>query len=481
MRIGWIHNGDWRLARVALLLFCATSCSLVAGRQGPPSSDWPCSPAKLDGEAAITYYLPKKLLKATLTRKAVPAKELAKLVGEAGSALDEAKKASEAAAKAAASAESQARIAESTSESEAKSKATQEAIRLEGVAKAAKKAAEQAKQAADEKIDAVQKLQPTTATSYVDDLTITEGPIVADTTQLYTASLEHWPQRDDELTIATDDAGLLQTAKGKSVDRTPEILEDSARVALTATKIAATSFAPQGLAARAIPQGAVPCVPAAPELRERAFVLEYTYDPTDTDSRNTLNRHLCELQSPFRVGYESTSLGSPDSDAGPDSRFEGFVYRRPVAERVSILRTLPGSLEIQPVETVVTRAGEFSLPNRGRKALLGFDAGVLTTSTYDVEFKSGMLTKLDVKRPSELYALIQIPLTIAKDVLALPGELIQLKIDYSTKQADLVDAQTKILDAEKKRITAERALEDAQNPASTDTDTASGVGVDDAK
>ncbi len=92
-----------------------------------------------------------------------------------------------------------------------------------------------------------------------------------------------------------------------------------------------------------------------------------------------------------------------------------------------------------------------------------------------------MLTKLDVKRPSELYALIQIPLTIAKDVLALPGELIQLKIDYSTKQADLVDAQTKILDAEKKRITAERALEDAQNPSSTDTDTASGVGVDDAK
>lgn len=90
------------------------------------------------------------------------------------------------------------------------------------------------------------------------------------------------------------------------------------------------------------------------------------------------------------------------------------------------------------------------------------ETGPFIPTSYDIAFQDGMLTKWDVDRPSELYAIIQIPLNILKDVIALPTQLIQLKLDYSSKDVDL-------LKSEKAQVEAAAALKKAVESSSGTT------------
>jgi hypothetical protein len=70
------------------------------------------------------------------------------------------------------------------------------------------------------------------------------------------------------------------------------------------------------------------------------------------------------------------------------------------------------------------------------------DAGLFTVSTHSYVFVNGMLTEHQVSRPSELVAPIQALNTLAQDVIAIPGSILQMRLNYTNSTDALVKAQT---------------------------------------
>ena len=69
-----------------------------------------------------------------------------------------------------------------------------------------------------------------------------------------------------------------------------------------------------------------------------------------------------------------------------------------------------------------------------------------------------MLTKLDINKPSESIAAIQIPIDIVKSIVSIPGEILKLRFDYSTASKQVLDAQKNELQAKQDLIDKQREL-----------------------
>lgn len=87
------------------------------------------------------------------------------------------------------------------------------------------------------------------------------------------------------------------------------------------------------------------------------------------------------------------------------------------------------------------------LPNNGPLAVFPYETDPCTTAKYDVTFNNGMLTRRDIERPSEVLGCLRVPLEILEAIISLPTEILQLKVDYSSKEEELLEQQKATIDA----------------------------------
>ena len=406
----------------------------------------------------IVYYLPMKLVKVTLTRKAVPtdalkvaAADLEKAKGaaqEAGTRHQTAKGAAEWADKTAKAAEA----AKPGSPMALKARETADLLAADAVT--AKEAlAEVSKKQASLQAVYDNLVLRGDGNKFEDEIALAELPAIPDPQERYVAKLSHWITHADTLKIGTTESGLLKTVSGTSTDKTGAILEDTAKAIIAGLK------ASVGLPGRAPSSTNLetpdPCV-LVPAFATQAFTYEYTLNPSDSTERTTMNCTLQRLGSTFRISAKKVSdvaSGAPKSGTASTTTaatvdvsavgesaschcVKGLVYRRPVRWEFSIEKVSEVGKPGVPIRTTT-----ILLPNEGPAMVASMETSPFIATSYDIAFQDGMLTKWDVDRPSELYAIIQIPLNVLKDLIALPTQLIQLKLDYSSKDADLLKAQ----------------------------------------
>jgi hypothetical protein len=458
------------LLRTSVSLLCVLISSVTIGcatlvTTTKESSEQPNS-------AGVTYYLPMKLVKVTLTRKAVPIDALKVAAAD----LEKAKVAAQEAAnrkqtsKAAAEwADKSAQAAESAKPGTPMAiKARENAdLLVADLAAADKIMIEANKKQASTQLAYDNLVASGNVNKYEDEILITELPAIPDPNERYVANLSHWPTHADILKISTTEAGLLKTVSGTSTDKTGAILEDTAKAIIAGIK------ASVGLPGTPQPSNysnaADPCKTVTSFLTQ-PFTNEYTFNPSNPSEKSNINCTLKKVGSHFQI--TANKVPAPPnvqkSQSTPNSNqcgqcFTGLVYRRPVRWEISISKTETGSNGDVPIRTVT-----ILLPNEGPAMVAPMDTSPFIATSYDIAFQDGMLTKWEVDRPSELYAAIQIPLNILKDVIALPTQLIQLKFDYSSKDAEL-------LKAEKTRVEAAAALREAiessSDKAGTSTNT----------
>jgi len=109
------------------------------------------------------------------------------------------------------------------------------------------------------------------------------------------------------------------------------------------------------------------------------------------------------------------------------------------------------------------RSMTFDLPNSSPTELLKVTSGAFSTTEHVTEFQDGVLVAHKEERPSELLSVAKIPYDVAKALIKIPAEILSLKVDYSSKEAALIDAQTAILAAKKALKEAEDAAKKAGN------------------
>ena len=79
-----------------------------------------------------------------------------------------------------------------------------------------------------------------------------------------------------------------------------------------------------------------------------------------------------------------------------------------------------------------------------------------------MEFTNGMLTSHQLVNPSEVLEFIQIPIAVAKAIVAIPSAMLQFKTTQITADNNLLAAQQRNLELQTQIIQAQHSLLQAQ-------------------
>jgi hypothetical protein len=150
--------------------------------------------------------------------------------------------------------------------------------------------------------------------------------------------------------------------------------------------------------------------------------VDYTAFKYSTATPVDCNVGICtRVLSPARL-----AVGSGDSDAGA-----GVLHGTAIGAR------------------------GFSIPNGSAAVPIQLKRAAFAKVNYDIKLKDGLITTSNVTKESEALAIVSAPGKAIDAFFKSLANLVQLKIDLTTKQKEL-------LVAEKDKIAAEKALEDAK-------------------
>lgn len=325
-----------------------------------------------------------------------------------------------------------------------------------------------------------------------DSIVVTVLPAVADTRQRYAANLDHLASRSDKFAIKTTDAGLLSTSTGSSDDQSAQIIVALAqslvasgvggatRIGSSSTSILSSRTSSDG---KGSADAIVNCGDGVTRKQSepaKPFRFEYTFDPSSigvnrrkitnlgiVESGNVnpwqyIESVLCGKGADYSFEWKAllanVSAMEPKSKKNNSKEFGGLFYRRTLPYRLEIysgerksISPLQGgngvSEKLEWLSFYPIKALSFELPNESPPELLQISGGAFSAVDYDTEFSNGILISHKEDRPSEILKVVAIPYDIVKALISVPAEILSLKIDYSSKEASLIDAERKIIES----------------------------------
>jgi hypothetical protein len=238
---------------------------------------------------------------------------------------------------------------------------------------------------------------------------------------------------EDTVNLTIDPDGLLKKIESSTEDKTGQIILKLIETAKEAAKAAA--LAPAGVATQ---------------------TGDYVFNPEEVDAANA------RIRSDLGAGAPEIRIDPPVPHSLPDAKCDGDgVCFRPL--RPYVVTITVGGIPFHS-EIVL-------MPNGAPILSLPIHRAAFVKNITNVTFDRGILTEVRIEKPSELLAFFEIPLAVAKAIASVPAELLQLKIDYSSKEKGLAEAQ-------KAQLEATQALLNAQRNAAGSNASANGSPLD---
>jgi hypothetical protein len=269
-------------------------------------------------------------------------------------------------------------------------------------------------------------------------------PIAPDPSARYVGRLSHNWTRDDTLKISVIN-GLLTSSSITSVDQTPNIIIKVAEAAITfATGIPVPAPTP---AASAASEAAAPA--------SCYYSIAEVFDPVQSGERDNINKLLADpsIYAKIRLSIPAAdqSIEKPAVQLTNPSEISGLVYRIATPVEIKVVATTsamdpnqPCPLASPPLAQSITTI----VPDSRTQFVFSSEAGPFTTTNLTFGFSNGMLTDYSVQRPSELNAIAGIPVKIANDIMQIPAQIIQARVNLDTQQTALVNGQTALKQAQ---------------------------------
>lgn len=229
----------------------------------------------------------------------------------------------------------------------------------------------------------------------------------------------------------------------------------------------------------------VPAKTRALKYDERPrIVARYELDPVDPVDLARVRKELQGFGITFTLERQS-DCPVATSGAGCcttcDSTQPGIYYRLPIPYRMSLKPA--GVYRISPPQPPGTFTGEWDyldggsdwtvlLPNEAVCMFAPVSRAAFVTRKTELYFDRGMLTKVVTDKPSELLGFVKIPVDALSTILAIPAELLTLRIKKAGDEADLAakrkaaaEGEKQLLDAQRDVLEAQMRLLEAQNAA----------------
>jgi len=245
-----------------------------------------------------------------------------------------------------------------------------------------------------------------------------------DPQHLYYVNYHNNISTTDKVVVQTDAKGLLVSVQGKSKDELPMLIAKFGELAQEVAKLSA--------------------------LRgdDTTRLLQVVLDPTNKASLAALNERLKAENADLKL-----EVLEPSQIAGmqcPQEVCNGGIKFRPALPYVFTLK-LSNNIHDQAIIT---------LPNEAPILAVDVKRAAFVEKDTQLTFESGMLTKVDISKPSEALGFIQIPIDIVKAIVGIPSALLDFKINVTQKETSLLEQQAAI-------IKAQQALIEAKKPPAT--------------
>ncbi|GAB1720191.1 MAG: hypothetical protein NTAFB09_19220 [Nitrosospira sp.] len=276
---------------------------------------------------------------------------------------------------------------------------------------------------------------------------------------------------EDEITIGVGANQLLQTMKATSIDKSGEAIVKLAEIGIRAAELF-------GLRA-----GGDSCTELEPVKVFAYLDPSSTRNDTSPFSLSALNDLLKLNYVPMEFNVvpqrekekiavkESGSSEPPNDELGEiisENRTTGILFRtsEPYVLTLSFgpnIHKKAGSWCVIPeIHQTMVMA-----PNKGKMYAVDVNRGALITKKTDLTIVDGMLTKIEVTKPSSLVGVISIPLDILKLALSVPAELLTLRVKRIQDERDITQAQAEKLTYELNKYNNNKLLQDAIKPPVT--------------
>ncbi len=286
--------------------------------------------------------------------------------------------------------------------------------------------------------------------TFVEKIVITDLGVYADRSQMYIANLNHLPTRDDSMQLSVVDGLLSSTGKAIADDKTADIIVSLANLVgpkpggSSATNLSnsKTYFYSSPNTLLKNPKTASDAPPACKAVNE-----SFVFDPTDLSDVTSTLRKFKKLNFSFSlqvqaIDSDNSTLDEKSNLRGVDLQavIDGLAYRPTTAVRILVKpkkdETLCVTSDKLESEVLILNA-----PDASRMAYLPIDSGALNSNSTSFVFDKGHPKEFSTARASEIAALLKIPVNVAKALISVPGELIKLRVDYSSDEIKLLKNQ----------------------------------------
>jgi hypothetical protein len=257
------------------------------------------------------------------------------------------------------------------------------------------------------------------------------------------------PTSEDQVKVERHANGLLKKVESRVVDRTPEIaialIDTASQLAIAAARQADAARPPERLDLQFDPFVWHELVNAKTALRRFGFCIYVeghsfsTYGLSPAGIRAAAERWCSAsvVSEPHHPTYEFASLPVPR-----EVMRQAVLYRPNIAHKVVILRKRDpygrGPWTLFQTQRV-------DMPNVSPVLALGIERAMFTHRNTTVVFNEGVLTDVTVDKGSELVGFVRIPLALAKAIVDVPAQIIQIRITDAQQRIELINAQTALL------------------------------------
>ena len=104
------------------------------------------------------------------------------------------------------------------------------------------------------------------------------------------------------------------------------------------------------------------------------------------------------------------------------------------------------------------------LPNKAPLLRVDVPRGAFATYDNQLVFADGVLTSAKYDHQSIVYGVFSALGDLANSIVAIPAQILQIRIDQTNKRNELIQAQTTLISTQEKYLAALKALEAARGP-----------------
>lgn len=263
----------------------------------------------------------------------------------------------------------------------------------------------------------------------------------------------------DTVQVELTDEGLLTAVRGRAQDQRAEIVHNLAKLASLLIRGPAPMPAPmRGL--------------SDADARLPRMIAHYSFDPVDPLAMEDLRARLRPLDIHLEVTRQSdcpTATSGADCCTTCRGTQPGIYYRLPIPYRV---RVTPAGLYRPPGDRGASDAGVWEmldqglertllLPNEALCFYVPVDRRMFVTAETSMTFERGMLRSVTTDKPSELLGFVKIPVDVASTLLAIPSELLTIRIQQKTQEAKLAELEAETATNKNAMLEAELELLEA--------------------